>query len=143
MKNIKTFDSLDEAFAYKPIYPDYDLQYDDYRAGIMSYVRKQDDKGVWYLIPITMRYEFALEPEKEFEEEREINKIHRTKDLLNLIKRFNVECYKILLFWKFPQEQLISPMGKPIGGEVDSNQESERDRLMPKLSKNTLGLELH
>jgi hypothetical protein len=109
----------------KPIWPDYELGYDSTRAGLLSYVRKQDPQGVWQLIPVIQRYEFG---------EDHSNEVDR---LFEFIKRFNCECYKVLLFWKFPEKgkELTNTHGITVGGKVDENQQSEKERLLPYLNE--------
>jgi hypothetical protein len=120
MENIKTFDTLEEAFAYKPIWPEYDLQYDDFRAGIRSFVRKQNNEGVWKLIPVIQRYEGNIK-----------KGVTTDKELLDFIKRFNTKCYQVLLFFKF--DDFTDPMKhRIINGEVDPSQVSEKERLYGK-----------
>jgi hypothetical protein len=118
----------------KTIWPNFDLHYDNCRADIISYVRKQDIEGVWQLIPCIMHWEFqkGLSVEKLQEQ------------LINLIKRFNTECYKVLLFWKFPEKgkELITIHGNIVGGTPDPNQQSEIKRLCPYLNnKNKVTLD--
>jgi hypothetical protein len=109
----------------KKIWPDFDFGQDDIRMGLESYVRKMDPDGIWQLIPVIMRWEKG----SDFSEEV----------ILNFIKRFNTECYKVLLFWKFPNKEhdfYVDPtFGRPIGGEVDLNQQSEKQRLLPYLKE--------
>jgi hypothetical protein len=133
MENIKAFDTIEEAMAYKPIWPDYNLQYDNDRAGCKAYVRKQDKDGVWYLIPVIQTWEFPDHPGRDFAEEREVDDIIQQQELLSLIKRFNDSCYRVLMFYIIPDEgKFYEVGGRPIGGEKDPNQQSERDRLIPK-----------
>jgi hypothetical protein len=132
MENIKTFDTVEEAFAYRPIWPDYDLQYDAYHVGCKTHVRKQNKDGVWYLIPVVQRFEFTPIPEVDFIEDRESYEIKQVKELLDLVKRFNDSCYRVLLFYVVPDEgKFYEVGGRPIGGELDKDQRSERDRLIP------------
>lgn len=130
MENIKTFETLEEASEYKPIWPEYDLQYDDFSAGIKTEVRKQSADGIWHLIPVIQRYEFApFTNDGDFEDDQEINITQRTKEITDFIQRFNIDCYKVLLFWKFPESELVTPNGKLINGKLDDDQRSEEDRL--------------
>ena len=125
MENTKVYDSLKEACAYKPIWPDYDLQYNNLKLGIRSYIRKQDNKGIWRLIPVIMTYEFTKDIEK--------NENDIVKSILDNVKRFKEQCYRTLLLFKFPEEPMVVH-GVFIDGEVDPNQESEKERLLPKLN---------
>jgi hypothetical protein len=120
MESIKTYSSIEEAFSYKPVFPDYDLQFDCARAGMRSYVRKQNLEGVWYLIPVIQRFEFGED------------KSNQVEKILEFVKSFNETCYRVLLFYKIPKEgNFIEVGGRIIGGEVDPSQISERERLYP------------
>lgn len=117
----------------KTIWPDYDLGYDDVRAGLQTHVRKQAPDGMWHIIPVMMHYEFTRFPDRDFAEDAEQDSIKHTAELLDFIKRFNVECYKVLLFWQFPATPLTSSDGRVIGAIIADNQESEKERLLPHL----------
>jgi hypothetical protein len=99
----------------KPIYPDYELHYDFYRAGLISYVRKQNSKGVWYLIPVIQHYNFG---------ENHSNDIDV---LLDFVKRFTESCYRVLMFYILPEEGL-GPEPR-ITLYIDDYQGSEHERL--------------
>jgi hypothetical protein len=103
----------------RKIYPDYDFDGDDYRSGFMTHIRKQNSKGIWYLIPVVQRWEH---PEGI------------TKTIMkDFLKRCHTECYKLVLFYIVPEEgeEHMSFNGVQIETK-DPSQISERDRLIIK-----------
>jgi len=102
----------------KTIYPDYELGKDNFRIGFLTHLRKQDNKGIWRLIPVVTRGEYPGGLQE--------------KDLLYEIKRFHCECYKVLYFYKFSEKEIIS-VNTPWFhfDEKDDDQRPERFRLNP------------
>lgn len=99
------------------IYPDYELCYDDYRAGALTQVRKQDDSGMWVLIPVVCKYEFD-------------NNIDHTEQLLDFVKTFHDNCYRVALFYKC-NNSLMDPERPWLKFfERDVDQRSENERLI-------------
>jgi hypothetical protein len=127
MENIKTYETLEEAFNDKPIWPDYSLQYDNYSAGVESYVRKVNDKGEWYLIPVRMTWEFA---DRGTDTVGITDELKQAKQLLTVVKLFTERCYRTLLFYIVPiDEAHITDIRGHTLEKLDSDQRSERERL--------------
>ena len=101
----------------KKIYPKYDLGQDDFKLGLMSYVRKKNEKdGKWYLIPVVLRWDKGDN--------------FNTDTLVQVLDLFHDKCYRVLVMWKFPEPgTLLDVHGRPIGGEIDPIQIEESDRL--------------
>lgn len=104
----------------KKIYPDYHLQYSNLGIFIMTYVRKQNSSGVWYLIPVVKRWYFNTN-----------EKIDIQEDLLKCLKEFHRDCYMVTLFYLVQDIPPITLHGTPTE-ILDDNQKSEKDRLIYK-----------
>jgi hypothetical protein len=114
----------------KPIWPDYDLKYDDYKAGVESWVRKANDKGEWYLIPVRLRWDFVPHDDKDFPEEREQDNVKQTNQLLQIVKLFTERCYRVQLLYVLPEDEshVTDIRGHKIE-ELDKDQRTEQERL--------------
>lgn len=105
-----------------PTYPAYDLYDYEYHTEIKTKVRlqrKSDDK--WFLVPVSMQNDYP----------KYMTAKQRKEGLLQTIKHFHNECYKCMLFYIIPEDSTLhdSIHGRPIGGELDSIQITERERL--------------
>lgn len=91
-----------------------------------THIRKQYE-GIWYLIPVTMRSDNKLMPDKH--EEWQKAQFRRDIEI-----QFHAECYKTLLFYKIDNtlRMQMLPDGYPMIFQ-DTDQRSEEERLIPKI----------
>lgn len=89
---------------------------------INTHIRKQYE-GIWYLIPIVMRSDSILTPDKYMEQQK-------AQFRREIERQFHTECYKTLLFYKIDNtlKTLRSFDGRPIIFR-DADQRSELERL--------------
>jgi len=101
----------------KKIYPDYEV-IDRYKyfkeMEFITFVRKKNKEGVWYLIPVRVKYYFD-----------------KIKDEVNALKDFHLSCYRTLMFYKLHKEgEIIFPEYPwALCEERDPDQRDERLRL--------------
>jgi hypothetical protein len=89
---------------------------------IHTHIRKQF-KGTWYLIPVLMRNDNILFPDKYIEQQKA--QFRREIEV-----QFHTECYKTLLFYEIENSirMQILPYGRPPIFQ-DADQRSEKERL--------------
>lgn len=105
----------------KKLFPDFYLGQDDTTLGLESYVRKQDDKGVWYLVPVRTRWDKG----DDFNDD----------ELVSVIKLHLEHCYRVLILHIMPdiKEDNLTDIRGCFLNKMDDNQESEKERLKKKL----------
>ena len=94
-----------------------------YSIQVHTNIRKQKD-GIWYLIPVVMKNDFFITRRNKDKERVSV------KD--EMVRRFIIECYKVLLFYN-----IDSGIGSAdIFGRspifIDEDQKSEEERLLQK-----------
>lgn len=104
----------------------FDIRGTMFRLFMRTHIRKQYE-GVWYLIPIIMRSDNKLMPDKH--EEWQKAQFRRDIEI-----QFHAECYKTLLFYKIDNtlRMQMLPDGHPMIFQ-DTDQRSEEERLIPKI----------